>query len=104
MSNKGKIFTEADLSAGARARMGPEKVAAWCAEQTERNRIVAIDRAEKDRPLIAEELNQRAINKLSSKARRAAGMMMNMGADDRVQVLGAFERDGKLKLPFEFVP
>jgi hypothetical protein len=117
MSLKGKEFTADDLSAShrrsierqvrARAKDGSDidklvndEIAAWATEQTERYRIVAKDG---EIPIIAEEVDQRAINKLSAQARRVAGMLVRFDPQVRREVLAAFDADGKLVHPFEKV-
>ena len=96
MSLKGKTFTTADLSRGAQRKPNAQAVADAL---TERNRIVAHDG---DRPLIAEELDARALAKLSSKARRIAGQMAMLPVAVRIEVLAAFQDDGTLVRPFTF--
>lgn len=102
---KGKEFTELDLpsraTAGPRA-LTPEEIEAWCAKQTERYRVVAIDE-ENGRHIIAEELNQRVLNTLSTKARRQAGAILMLDAATRREILSAFDQDGNLKIPFKMV-
>ncbi len=100
MSNKGRTFTSDDAPRTLRER-SPEKARRWAEEQTARNAIVAYD---DKRPVIAEELEARALVRLSAKARRAAGMLLRCTPDVRREVLAAFASDGSLKLPFEFVP
>lgn len=103
MSEKGHVFTEADIPARRLARMDKSQVADWCRSQTERHRIVALDRGEKPsrQPIIAEELTQRTINRLKSpKARRAVTALLRMPEGDRLEVLAAFKPDGSLKNPF----
>lgn len=98
MSLKGKTFTAAD--APSRIRSDKAKAEAWAAEQTERYRVVAMDG---ERPVIADELQARALARLSPKARRAAGLMLRYPADVRREILAAFGADGELKLPFKFI-
>lgn len=101
MMLKGKTFTEADLP--RTCKLGEEQRKAYLARQTEKYRIVAVDPAN-DMPIIAEELDQRALNKLSPKARRVATMMLfHMDEDTRVEVLRAFKKDGSLNYPFDMV-
>lgn len=99
--HKGKVFSEVDAPRGVKA----EHKSAWAQAQTERNQIVAYDRAEREdrQALIAEELEARALSKLSPKARRAMGMMLRFPVQIRKEILAALEKDGSLKLPFEFV-
>lgn len=107
MSHKGRTFTEQELpasrrsTASGRMRMSPEEIKSWCEEQTERHRVVAYD--SRDEALMAEELDQRALNELSPKARRAAGLLMNCDPSVRMEVLAAFQSDGSLIHPFKMV-
>lgn len=100
MSLKGKEFTAADLPRNT--KLNEEQKTAWAATQTERYAIVATDK-DSGETIIAEELDQRALNKLSAKARRAAGMMMRFDQDVRAEIIAAFETDGSLKYPFDMV-
>lgn len=91
MSNINKEFTAADAP-----RMNRDKEA-WARAQTERWKAVAFDG---DQPIAAEELHQRALNKLSPKARRGAGLLYQMPQEVVAEVLAAFNADGSLKIPF----
>lgn len=104
MSNKGKVFTPDDLPDSARRKTDDAAAIKWAEEQTARYRIVAIDETEPDparQPIIAEELDQRAINKLSAKARRVVGTMMHMAPETRLEIINAFDQAGALKHPFK---
>jgi hypothetical protein len=94
---KGHVFVESDIPPALRRKMSPEQRAAWVAAQTERYSIVAHDG---DRPLVAGEIDQRALNRLSSKARRLAGAMLKLDRATRREILGAFDADGNLIRPF----
>lgn len=103
---KGHVFTREDfgknrLAALQRRRLTPEQIDAhitdWCARETERYKIVATDGKTK---IIAEELEQRVLNKMSPEARAIAGMMLRRPAAVRSEVLSAFDKDGSLKIPF----
>lgn len=100
MSTKGKVFTSDMIPARTRQRMTREQQVAWADKHTARNRIVAYDG---ERPLIAEELQARAVAKLSPRARRAVGLLLRMSDADRKEALRAWDAHGKLKLPFRFV-
>ncbi len=102
MSLKGKTFTVNDLPPAKRQRMGEEAAQRWADENTERYRIVARDPVT-DAAIIAEELEQRGLNRLSSKARRIAGAMMLMDVATRREIIAAFDADGALKSPFRKV-
>lgn len=118
MSNKGKMFTREDLPRLTQQRINNKQVSeaelkrldAWLAAQTERNRVVALDG---DIPIIAEELEERAI-------RRHSGVgedhgpdtdvlvqlrnLMRLTPEQRVYVLESFEMDGALINPFSPPP
>jgi hypothetical protein len=116
MSNKGKTFTAADLPRITQQRLGktgqvsPEEkkqLEAWLAAQTERNRIVAYDG---EVPLIAEELEERALrvhanqhdgSGIDSQVLSLLRMVMALTAEQRAAVLGAFDKKGALKIPFD---
>lgn len=106
--HKGKEFTPADLTARAIGKLQTkEAIVKHVATLTERFRIVAYDRNErKDRqPIIAEELTQRVVNKISDvKVKRMVGALMALKTQEQRQaVLAAFDSDGSLKNPFEQV-
>lgn len=101
MSLKGHTFTGADIPKRFQTRWTPEKKAAYLQAQNERYMAVAMDGKT---PIIAEELTQRILNKLSSKAKRLAGAMMNADPEVRKEILRAFDmRDGSLLNPFTTV-
>lgn len=97
MTSKGKQYTAED------APRGTADKEAWAKKETERYKVVAVDRgARHDRqPIIAEELTARTIARLKSpKARRMVGNILRMARDDRLEVLTAFASDGTPKNPF----
>ena len=100
MTLKGKVFTSAD--APRSIRRNPAKCQEWCAEQTARYKVVAVDPLAPPgkREFIAEEISARALARLSSKARRVAGAMLRMSPEVRVEILAAFKPDGSLVIPF----
>lgn len=51
------------------------------------------------RPVTSEELTQRAINRLSPKARRAVGALLRAPKEVRAEVLAAFSSAGDLLIP-----
>lgn len=97
MSMKGKVFTIDDLKKSLAAKMSPAQIRAWCERETARYRIVAMDG---NNPVIAEELDQRALNRLSPKARRIAGMIARLDAATAKEVVGAFDQNGRVRNPF----
>lgn len=102
---KGREFTLADLPRSAHSKMNEEQMLAWCDRMTARYAVIAIDpdAPEGRREIIAEELMQRVLNRLSPKARRAAGMLMRTSQDVRAELLAAFDSDGDLKNPFNVI-
>lgn len=90
MSLKGKVFTEADAPRG----MAHDRKAAWAAEQTERYKIVAHDGAI---PVVAEELTERNLRRLSANARIAATELLQLPLEVRREVLAAFDERGQLR-------
>ncbi len=100
MTLKGKVFTADDLAPAKRQRMGEAAVQAWAQANTDRYRIVARD-PQTGEDIIAEELEQRALNRLSPRARRAAGALAAMDHALRREVLSAFDADGSVRNPFE---
>jgi hypothetical protein len=98
-SLKGKKFTDEDLHARVRNTWPEDRRRAYLAAQTDRYKVVAT--ADDGEPLIAEELNQVILNRLSPAARRIAGAMMLASSAVRIEVLRAFETDGNLKNPFK---
>ena len=97
MSLKGKVFTPADLP--TRARLTQAEVEEWCAKQTERYRIVAMDG---EYPVIAEELEERILRRLPPAVRIAAAQLVQQCPERvRADVLAAFNEDGTLKNPFQ---
>lgn len=106
MSHKGKVFTESDVPRRLQGRWTKEQKTAWIDEQNRRYKIIAIDEnaeQEGDKPIIAEELDQRALNTLSPKARRIAGMLKELPLELRAEVLGSFNSKGELVYPFRMV-
>lgn len=107
MERKGHTFTENDISPGRRSRMTPEDIKAWCEAHTDRYRVVATDLSAgaADEKIIAEELDQRAINKIkNTRVRVAVGtLMQQLSQAERVEVLKAFQADGQLAYPFKLV-
>lgn len=109
MSNKGKVFTHADLPRFTQQRIIKKQVSpaqlkkldAQLAEQTARNAIVA--HTEDGEPLIAEELVERALLALGPERREVATMLMRLSEADRVVVLRAFDTKGRIRLPFKMV-
>lgn len=101
MTLKGKVFKPEDAPRSIREG-DADRCRAWCEAQTERNRIVAIEDGapEGKKEIIAEELDQRILNRLSPKAKRIAGAMMNANLDVRLEVLAAFGDAGELENPF----
>lgn len=97
MSLKGHNFVRGDLSKEFLRKAKPDQIESRLKELNGRYRIVAVDGETK---IIAEELDQRALNKLSPKARRIAGAMMLTDQKTRAEVIAAFEADGALKHPF----
>lgn len=99
---KGHLFKPSDIPERRREKMTNEQITAWCVEQTKRHAIVAVDPDERaDRQaIIREELAQRALNKLSPKARRIAGTLYKNPVKLRAEVLAAFTETGELKNPF----
>lgn len=98
-SPKGHVFCEEDIPSHYTKLRGDARKK-WCDEQTERYKIVAFDG---NTPICADEIDQRALNKLSVKAKRIAGMMMSFPEEIRREVLAAFDKDGKLAHPFKKV-
>lgn len=86
------------------ARRHPDPVTFAAAAQLyadEFNRRYAIVAHDTDgTPLIAEELDARALKHLSPKARRIAGMLMAANADVRAEVLDMFTDDGQTIFPW----
>jgi hypothetical protein len=114
MSNKGKVFTIADLPQITRQRLKDGRVSeeekrqleGWIAAQTERNRIVAMDG---DTPIIAEELVERALRKHSQMGADPSQLLIQLRnlvqltPAQRVWVLDSFDENGELVIPFETV-
>jgi hypothetical protein len=114
-SNKGKVFTEADLPRITQQRIknkqvGKDEVAkikAWLDAQTERNKIVA--KMDDGTPLIAEELTERAMRQhaaaiggeIDSRALSLLRMLVDSTQEQRAAVLAAFDKKGNLTLPFK---
>ena len=103
MSLKGKQFIPADLSPSTRRALRTDKaIAAHCAEQTERYRIVA--KAKDGAGYIAEELQERALRTLSPQVRvLATQALFQLTAEQRLELKAAFDAKGDLVTPFERV-
>lgn len=112
---KGKTITEAELgrrltrdiqvAAQRRGKDPKAAVAAYVEAHNKRHKVVALDEnaPEGRREIIAEELNQRIINRLTPNGRRVAGVLMRLPAAERAQIINAFSQDGSLKNPFREV-
>lgn len=108
MERKGVTFTADHISSGRRSRMSNEESKVWCEKETARYRIVARDETAlnpEDIPIIAEELNQRALNKIKDgEVRVIVGtMLQKLDPVRRAQVLASFDKDGNLVYPFTMV-
>lgn len=105
VSHKGKTFSQEDLPRHLRVKWSEEKKDEWVKDQNQRYKIVALDTSapQARQAIIAEELDQRILNKLSSKARRIAGAMMLADQAVRLEVLQAFDKRGNLINPFKVV-
>lgn len=108
MDRKGHVFTEADISGGRRKRMSPDEIKQWCEQETDRYRVVAIDPnpdTPGDAKIIAEELTQKAINKIADTKVRVcvATMMQQLTAEQRAAVIASFRSNGNLLIPFKMV-
>lgn len=118
MSNKGKTFTHADLPrmTQLRIRNGQvgederKRIDQWLTDQTERNRIVAMDGGT---PVIAEELTERLVRAHATTGANgetdadilvALRNLMRLTPEQRVFVLESFEVDGALVSPFDPPP
>lgn len=104
-SLKGHTFTEGDLpdsaiSKAKNIREEDTKNQNWLNKQTARYQIVAYDG---DEPLIAEELEARAISKLSDTIRSTAGMIVRLSPEDRKTLRDSFDDAGNLILPFKVI-
>lgn len=114
MSNKGKTFTYADLPRSTQQRLKNKQVVGdelgkldkWLHDQTERNRVVAMDG---DRPLIAEELDERAMRKWATADNHGQVQqdvlvmlrnLQSMPSAWRLNVLNAWDDNGDLIIPF----
>lgn len=98
MTLKGKNFTSQDAPRSIR---GTSKGEDWAAEQTERWAIVAHDDA--GHPIVAEELQERALRTLTPPARIAATELLQRPESVRLEVLRAFDKHGVLRIPFKMV-
>jgi len=99
---KGSTLTRETLPASIRRRLpSPEAQQEYVRAHNGRWAIVAKD--SDGTPLVAEELDARALRRLSPKARRIAGAMLRLSEEERLEVLGAFTAAGNLKRPFEAV-
>lgn len=99
----GEGFSAADLP--KRTRMNEVQKQAWIDEKNARYAVVAVDEDTGD-AIIAEELPQRILNRLSAKARRVVGQIMLISDEAERsavarEVIGAFNADGSLKNPFK---
>jgi ABC-type ATPase with predicted acetyltransferase domain len=95
--HKGKVFTAADLA--HKTRLDEPSRVRLAAEMTERYKIIAMDG---DMPIIAEELDERILRKLSGTARPIATMLLGLSVEARKEVLNAFDcDDGMLICPFD---
>jgi CTP:molybdopterin cytidylyltransferase MocA len=90
MSLKGKQFKPSDAPRG----MTKERAKVWAEEQSERYRIVAMDG---DTPVIAEELVERNLRKMSANARIAATEFLAWPLSVRREVLAALDEDAGLR-------
>lgn len=90
-TNKGKTFTAADLPRGC--RWSEDRKAAWCAEMTVRNAVVAMDG---DYPVIADELQERIVRRLSPQLISHARNLLQLSAAERAELLAAFDEKGEL--------
>lgn len=107
MSWKGHEFEETDLS---QREMGAAKVKLGDGYQewldtkldilTDKYKVVAVDTVTGE-DIIAEELDQKAINALPDEARAAAGTLAALSPDARRSVLAAFNEDGTINYPFK---
>lgn len=97
MTWKGHVFDGTELSRTARGAMSQEQINRWVAEQTERFRVVA---HHGKRPLIAEEIDQYAVNLMSDAVRPVVGMMLRLTDKERAEIVASFDAAGRLKHPF----
>lgn len=108
MSLKGTIITPSDIEphvarglvaqARAEKKTGHDKLVEYCVRHNERYRIVAHD-SEKG-PLIREELDERALRKMSFEGRMLATMMLHQSKEVRSEVLGVFDSKGNFLYPW----
>lgn len=92
--------------AAQRRKQDPIKaVEDYVAAHNKRYRVVAIDESapEGRREIIAEELQQRIINRLGSNGRRVMGHLVRLSKEERAQVLASFNQDGSVRNPFKVV-
>lgn len=107
---KGKTFTTKDLPDATQKRCEADKdlrahYEAELADQTLRYEIVAYDYDDLDedgrpRPYIAEEIDERAMRRLSERARTLARMMLRQPPEVRAELLAAFKATGELLYPW----
>lgn len=108
MSLKGTVITPSDIPAHvvrglvAQARgekkTGEQKLVEYCERHNERYRIVAHD--PQKGPLIREELDERALRKMSPEGRILATMMLRQSYEVRVEVLGVFDSKATFLYPW----
>lgn len=115
MSNKGKVFSHADLPRVTQLRIKNRQVGAdelkrinaYLDGQTERNRVVAMDG---ETPIIAEELQERALRRHSEVAANPDPLLvqlrnlMTLSARQRAWILDSFDEKGELLIPFDAPP
>lgn len=97
---KGKTITAEEVqqrAARGRRSMSREDAQRFADKHNERYRIVAMDG---ETPIIREELNGRMLKRLSPKARRVAGSMLALSAEQRREVLACFGSDGSITYPW----
>jgi hypothetical protein len=102
-SLKGHAFTPADLPKSARTgrtAWSAARIAMWCEEQTERYRVLAYTTA--GVPVIAEELNERAMREMHPDVRPLVNTLLQHPEAIRVQVARAFDDYGAFD-PYEFL-
>lgn len=118
MSNKGKVFTREDLPRGTQQRIKNKQASEdelarldkWLADQTERNKVVAVDKDGGE--ITAEELPERAMRiyaqtdegtidpVILARLRDLAALTV----EQRSVVLNAFDMDAELANPFAKPP
>lgn len=93
---KGKQFTVSDLPKATKLT-GPQALQ-WCEQMTERFKIVALDGG---KPVIAEELTERIVRRLSPNTRQMALMVLRLGPAQRLELFAAFDGAGELRNPLD---